>query len=359
MTRVRLLFTSTLLLVVAGLSGAYWLAPPSLPSAVAKGTSRQPDRSPVDLVLSADEQWAITANETSASLSVVDLASGRVAIEVPCGAHPSTVAAHGETLLVSCSYSGTLERFRWSGATLEPVEKILLGFEPVGVAIAPDGRTAYVALSMAAEVAVVDLETNQVAARIPVGRWPRYVALSPDGARLAVNCNGDRAIAIVDTQARKMLFLNEYGGINAGHMQVSADGEWVYVPWMIYRHNPIEERNVQRGWVLGSRIARLRMDEQILREAITLDPPGKAVSDPHGLALSNDGQWMYSTGSGTHELLAYRLEGLPFQSTVRAIISIANSLATRSASIASRWAVARWACALRKMAGARLWRIIC
>ena len=112
-----------------------------------------------------------------------------------------------------------------------------------------------------------------------------------------------------------MLFFNEYGGINAGHMQVSADGQWVYVPWMIYRHNPIEERNVQRGWVLGSRIARLRMDEQVLREAITLDPPGKAVSDPHGLALSNDGQWMISTGSGTHELLAYRLEGLPFQST--------------------------------------------
>jgi cytochrome c peroxidase len=67
--------------------------------------------------------------------------------------------------------------------------------------------------------------------------------------------------------------------------------------------------------VLGSRIARLRMDEQALREAITLDVPGKAVSDPLGLALGSDGQWLYSTGSGTHELLAYRLAGLPFQST--------------------------------------------
>ena len=192
---------------------------------------------------------------------------------------------------------------------------IALGFEPVGVAISPDGREAYVALSMAAQVAVVDLETNSVVAKIDVGRWPRYVALAPDSARLAVNCNGDRAIAVVDTHKREMLFLNEFGGINAGQMQVSADGQWVYVPWMIYRHNPIEERNVQRGWVLGSRIARLRMDEQVLREAITLDPPGKAVSDPHGLALSSDGVWMYSTGSGTHELLAFRLEGLPFQST--------------------------------------------
>ena len=85
--------------------------------------------------------------------------------------------------------------------------KIALGFEPVGIAISPDGRMAYVALHMAAEVAVVDLETNQVVAKIPVGRWPRYVALSPDGARLAVNCNGDRAIAVVDTaQHRDALF---------------------------------------------------------------------------------------------------------------------------------------------------------
>ncbi len=219
------------------------------------------DRSPVDLVISADEKFAITANETSASISLVDLSpadlsAGHLVAELPCGSHPAAVVAHGETLLVSCSYSGTLERFRWQGRTLELVAKIALGFEPVGIAISPDGRMAYVALHMAAEVAVVDLETNQVVAKIPVGRWPRYVALSPDGARLAVNCNGDRAIAVVDTAQRAMLFFNEYGGINAGHMQVSADGQWVYVPWMIYRHNPIEERNVQRGWVLGSRIAR-------------------------------------------------------------------------------------------------------
>ena len=150
---------------------------------------------------------------------------------------------HDETLLVSCSYAGTVERFAWTGSRRTGSEN-RSGFEPLGVAISPDGRTAYVALSMAAAVAVVDLERTNVTT-IPVGRWPRYLALSPDGARLAVDCNGDRAIAVVDTQHAKMLFLNEFGGINAGHMQISADGQWVYVPWMIYRHNPINERNVQ------------------------------------------------------------------------------------------------------------------
>ncbi|MES1213055.1 MAG: beta-propeller fold lactonase family protein [Singulisphaera sp.] len=313
MTRVR--FLTSVALVAIGAWFAHVFDPPVRFVVAASPADADVDRSPVDLVLSRDGKWAVTANETSASISLVDLEKGAVVAELACGDHPATIAVHEEDLLVTCAYSGRLERFRWRGEEIQRVATIPLGFEPVGVAISPDGREAYVALSMSAEVAVIDVATNQLSTKISVGRWPRYVALAPDGKRLAVNCNGDRAIAIVDTQKREMLFLNEYGGINAGHMQVSADGQWVYVPWMIYRHNPIEERNVQRGWVLGSRIARLRMDEQALREAITLDPPGKAVSDPHGLALSKDGQWLYSTGSGTHELLAFRLEGLPFQST--------------------------------------------
>jgi mono/diheme cytochrome c family protein len=285
------------------------------PVAADESTSIEVDRSPVDVVLSPDEQWAVTANQTADSISLVDLTTGHVARELRCGARPSALAVHEETLLVSCSHSGTLERFRWSGSTLEPVVKIAIGFEPLGVAIAPDGHTAYVALTLAAAVAVIDLDKNELLEKISVGRWPRYLALAPDGARLAVNCNGDRAISVVDPQARKQLFLNEFGGINAGQMQVSADGQYVYFPWMIYRHNPIDERNVQRGWVLGTRIARVRMDERAQREAITLDPPRRAVSDPHGLALTSDEQWLIATGSGTHELLAYRLPGLPFQAT--------------------------------------------
>jgi cytochrome c peroxidase len=96
-------------------------------------------------------------------------------------------------------------------------------------------------------------------------------------------------------------------------MQVAADGKHVYFPWIVYRHNPITEDNIRRGWVLASRIARVRLEEKSRREAISLDPQGKAVGDPHGLALSPDEQTLVCTASGTHELLIYKLPGLPFQ----------------------------------------------
>jgi cytochrome c peroxidase len=120
-------------------------------------------------------------------------------------------------------------------------------------------------------------------------------------------------VAVVDTESRKQLYLENFSGLNLGQMQVSADGSHVYFPWIVYRQNPITSENIRRGWVLASRIARVRLDGKTRREAISLDPRGQAVGDPHGLALSPDEETLVCTASGTHELLVYKLPGLPFQ----------------------------------------------
>jgi len=96
-------------------------------------------------------------------------------------------------------------------------------------------------------------------------------------------------------------------------MQTSKDGKYAYVPWMVYRQNPITPGNIRLGWVLASRIARVRLDKPARREAISLDPQGQAIADPYGLALSPDEQWVACAASGTQELLVYKLPGLPFQ----------------------------------------------
>jgi YVTN family beta-propeller protein len=284
--------------------------------AVADGEARtEPDRSPVDLVLTADEKWLLTANQTSGTVSLVNLESGKVTSEVPCGDRPSglVLTPDGSTVLVTATYSGELVLFNRAGEKLTPAGKVRLGFEPRGVAVAPDGRLAYVALTTAHAIAVVDLKARKVVDRIAVGRWPRYLALSPDGSRLAVGANGDGGISVVATTERKMLFQENFGGINFGQMQVSRDGKYVYFPWMVYGHNPITPNNIRVGWVLASRIARVRLDGHHRREAIALDPRGQAVSDPHGLALSPDEKWLVSAASGTHELLVFRMAELPWQ----------------------------------------------
>ena len=81
---------------------------------------------------------------------------------------------------------------------------------------------------------------------------------------------------------------------------------------MVYRTNPITVGNIRRGWVLASRIGRVKLDGPSYREAISLDVPGKAVADPHDLVISDDQEWLVASASGTHELLIYRLSEMPF-----------------------------------------------
>ncbi|HUY35750.1 MAG TPA: cytochrome c peroxidase [Pirellulales bacterium] len=306
---------AVLVAAVARWRRLWWAVPTLLALLATDAKADGPDRSPVDLVLTHDEAWLVTANQTSGTVSLVDVKNRQVVDEVSCGRRPEglALAPDGRRVLVTASYSGTLNVLEISQGKLKPAGSVRLGFEPVGVAVSPDGKLAYVALQANAAVAVVDLDQLRETARIEVGRWPRYLALTPDGSRLAVGTSGDQSISVVDAIERKLLYQESLQGINVGHAQASADGRFVYFPWMVYRQNPIDARNIQAGWVLGSRIARVRTDGPARREAMTLDPRGKAVSDPFGLALTSDEAWLVASAPGTHELLVYRMEGLVFQ----------------------------------------------
>lgn len=306
----RLLPSTGLLLGFALLAGALTSAAPR-----AAAPPEPPDRSPVDLALTRDEQWLLTANHTTGSVSLVHLPAGRLATELPVGRQPAAVALTPDDRLavVSCARGEELVLLSLQGPTLRVQARLPLSGSPHGIAIAPDGRTAYVALADRGAVAVIDLPGRRVTAHIAVGRWPRFLALSPDGKRLAVGVSGDGGVAVVDPIAGKRLFVEEFVGMNLGQMQVSRDGRFVTFPWIISGNNPTTPLNIQRGWALASRIARVRLDRPARREAIALDPRGRAVGDPHGLALSPDETRLVCTAGGTHELLVFRTAGLPFQ----------------------------------------------
>lgn len=274
------------------------------------------DRSPIDVALSPGGRWLATANESSNTVSLIDLATRQVIDEVPVGEHPADVAfaSSGNMVLVTCAWSGELRRLKIDDRKLQPIDSIPLGFEPTGVTVTADGHTAWVGLAASGQVAQVDLEMGKVVRRIDVGHWPRSLTLSADDSRLAVGCSGESKVVVLDTATAEILYEEPLAnGINIGHMIPSADGLYAYFTWMVYRTNPITADNIRRGWVLGSRIGRVRLDGPSYREAISLDVPRKAVADPYGIVISEDGQRLVASSSGTHELLVYRLPDLPFE----------------------------------------------
>lgn len=292
-------------------------AAPSVATPPSPAVPDDADRGPVDLVFTADERRLITANQNSNSLSLVDPATGRVVAEQPCGEHPTTLAmVPGQNrVAVSCQYAGTVELYDVADARLTKVGTIRVGFHPYGLAVTSDGARAFVSLSASAQVVELDLAKLAVLRKIDVGRWPRQMSLSADGKRLIVGTSGDQTVTVVDVEQGTALFQHRTGGgLNIGQIQIDRTGKTFYFPWIIYRQFPITERNIRLGWVLASRIARASIEENKYREAISLDVPGLAVGDPHGLALTRDENWMVCSAAGTHELLVYRLADQEFMS---------------------------------------------
>ena len=79
----------------------------------------------------------------------------------------------------------------------ESASTIAVDPEPIGIAIAPGGRRAYVTSFRSGTLNVIDTTTDEVVARLPVGKTPRAVAVSADGTRAYVT-HSTSVLSIVD-----------------------------------------------------------------------------------------------------------------------------------------------------------------
>ncbi len=151
---------------------------------------------PVDLVLSPDGQRIYIKNHTD--MWVVDAASWTLVqtLDYPAdGAslHGIAVSPDGAHVYVTGS-NNQLYDWTIAGGVVSYSRTIALASssDPCGLAISADGTKAYVCLSRANRLAVVNLTTGTVSQQINVGVAPWDVALSPDGNTAYVSDWGGR-----------------------------------------------------------------------------------------------------------------------------------------------------------------------
>lgn len=224
-----------------------------------------------------------TANEGGASISAVDLASGRIATAaVPITPHNVQAVAGGRSLFAVGTAAGAhgSDHARAGGrlVVLEPVAgaaprvvaeiaagrhpghvvasatgdrafitdaeadallivdvaqrrvaaSVPVGDYPHGLRLSPDGREAWLANVKDGTVSVVDLAAGREAARVQVGPSPVQVGFLPDGSRAYVSLRGADAVAEIDARTRRVLRRIPVG---RGPVQLFAtpDGRLLYV----------------------------------------------------------------------------------------------------------------------------------
>lgn len=307
------MFSHRFLLASIALMFASTLAAVTLAPAGKSAPLPERDRSPSSVALRKDGVLAVTANSTADSVSLVNLASGTVIAEIAVGQRPFAIALSpdGKQALVSNQLSDSITLLDVKPTGIKLTAAIAVGDEPRGVAFSADGTKAFVALAGENALAIVNIKTNKLLSKIAVGVEPWHIALTPDGKRLAVGCARSQEMVVLDVSTLKILHSVKLRGRNVRHLAVAPDGAWAFVPNIAERGRPATKENIDQGWVTASRLSRAPLTEEGPREAIALDPRGKAVGDVDGVAVSPDGNALALTAAGTHELILLRLP-LPF-----------------------------------------------
>jgi YVTN family beta-propeller protein len=174
-------------------------------------------------------------------LTPIDLASGLALAPVTLGpssgetadatGFPSSIAIapSGRTAYVAVPGQGTIVPVHV--APLSVASPIFLGGTPRSIAISPNGETAYVANPTTGAIDVVNLGTDSVASSISGIVDPQEIALTPNGQRAYVSTG--TAVVPIDLHSERVLAPIDVGSLGAGFdpgpIVVSPDGKSVYV----------------------------------------------------------------------------------------------------------------------------------
>jgi gliding motility-associated-like protein len=165
-----------------------------------------------------------------------------------------------------------------SNSTNSIISTIDVGAEPYGIAVSPDGSTAYVSNYIGASVSVINLSENKVISTIPIGNGPIGIAISPDGRRIYVCFS--LGVEVIDASTNQVIKVIGLGNYEPAGLTVSPDGKWLYVA---------DPNNA----VL------VIINTSTYKDTIVYFPTN--ILDPaFNVATSPDGSLIYVTGANTH-----------------------------------------------------------
>lgn len=116
------------------------------------------------------------------------------------------IAPNGETAYVTNSLGDTVSPLALTPSSGTPEPSIRVGSAPAAIAIAPDGRTAYVSNFDSNTVTPIDLATSPATAEKPinVGAGPWSIAISADGRWVVVADSEAQSVSVINTATRRV-----------------------------------------------------------------------------------------------------------------------------------------------------------
>ena len=223
------------------------------------------------------------------SIQVLDPATGQT-LQTIAGNGVSMGLAFdhaGKRLFVAAGGADKVRVFSWDAAGRRLAEQAPIGGvkSTDGVALTADDSALLVTESLANRLAVVDLSTGKVTASIPTGAHPFDVAVAPDGRHAFVTNLGESSVTVVDL-AGPTVSDTLAVGVHPNRIELDPSGERAYV----------SNGDSNAVSVIDTRAA------QVVR-TLELEPgASRAGAAPAGSAVSPDGRTLYVANAGADDV---------------------------------------------------------
>jgi YVTN family beta-propeller protein len=223
---------------------------------------------------------------SSGVISVVETATNLVTSTIPVeGAGRIALAPDGRLAYVA-SYASASRT--WSIAVVDMVNRSIVTTIPTqatslaGPAVSPDGQFVYLADRNRSTVSVIATATNSMVASFPVGEsypafgpnYPSDIAFTPDAATAYVTNEQSATVSVIDT-ASNTLTKNILAHQDPGSIVMTPDGTKAYVDMRGFYHIDPHRLDV--------------IDTALNRVTNTIDLPATSS----GLAITPDGRSLY------------------------------------------------------------------
>ena len=245
-----------------------------------------------DRAAANDRVWVV--NPDNDSVSVFDAVTHAKVGEVAVGTAPRSIAiAPSGELWVTNKQAATISVISPGTRTVTSTISLPFASQPYGIAMAPTGGFAYVALEGAGRLLKFNASTRAQVGSLSIGANPRHVSVTSDGSRVYVS----RFITPLQPGEDSASVQTSSGGVPTGGQVVVVDAaNMIPQQTIVLRHSTkADAENEGRGVpnYLG---------------AATLSPDGRSA-------------WVPSKQDNIHRGELRDGRGLDFQNTVRAIAS--------------------------------------
>lgn len=265
--------------------------------------------SPFHISTSPDGNTLFVVNQSGHSVTFVDAKNQKVIGEVAVEIQPEYAACtpNGKTLLVCNAESDSVSFVDIPSKSVTKTIKV--GDWPCSVKVTTDGRKAYVCCSgnLWNKVDIIDVSAKEKVGEITLPDYgPRDIAISPDGKHAAViidTCGKiNRSVAFIDLATNQVTEHRRiYHSANLRAVTYSPDGRYI----LITEEKPKNWLPVciaENGEVFTNNVVVMETKPGGKTAQLPLDELNNYDGNPYGIAIDNNGKYVYIGVRGMHRV---------------------------------------------------------